>query len=303
MDPEGDAIRRLVQQAVSEVGGMPSRPYPGMLGVAVNHPGVLTHQLRSDDEWQQQVRYVELMKRLKKIQEEHSEPFRDTVLYNMPDVNRLSGDVYMRPVRGRDLPAAPQEPSPYRKRGMLDEGMPLSNAFQVIQAPFSLAANTARSAYNLDRAAEEAPYVANKATGGLWNAAQGKDPNEAWARERKFSGSVPFNDPRMLETGGNPSVWHAPQRDRGLIEGPDYLKEDFGAPDHWGTDLAGYGLEAVLDPVTGATQAAKHVGKAFRAASPYAKGAHALRASSLFGQELALPGVFVGLGEYNRQSR
>jgi hypothetical protein len=303
MDPEGDAIRRLVQQAVSEVGGMPSRPYPGMLNVAVNHPGIMTHQLRSDDEWQQQVRYVELMKRLQKIQEENSGAFRDTVLYEMPDVNRLSGNMYMRPVRGRDIPEAPQEPSPYRQRGMLDEGMPLSNAFQVIQAPFSLVANTVRSAYDLDRAAEEAPYVANKATGGLWNAVQGKDPNEEWAREREFSGSVPFYDPRVLETGGNPSLWRTPQRDRGLIEGPEYLKEDFGAPDHWGTDLAGYALEAAVDPVTGATQAARHAGKAFRAASPYAKGAHALRASQLLGQEMALPGVFVGLGEYNRQGR
>jgi len=296
MDSEGDAIRRLVQQAVSDVEGLPRRPYPNMLSVAVNHPGFMTHQLRSEDEWQQQVRYVELMKRLQNIQEANP-AYRDAVLYEVPSVNSLSGDYYMRPVRGRDIPEAPQEPSPYRQRGVLDEGMWVSNALQALQAPFSLVANTVRASYDLDRAADQAPHVANKATGGLWNVAQGEDPNKEWVREREFAGSVPFDDPRMLETGGNPSPYHVPRREQGSIEGPEFLKEDFGAPDHWGTDLAGYALEAAVDPVTGATQAAKHVGKAFRAASPAAKAAHALRASKLLGQEMALPGVFVGLGE------
>jgi hypothetical protein len=303
MADEGERIRRLIQEAVSEVGQMPRRPYPNMLGVAVRHPGFMTHQLRSDDEWQEQVRYVELMKRLQQIQQENERAFNDAVIYETPSINSLSGSAYMRPVTGRDLPKAPDAPSPYRRRGVLDEGMPLANAFQVVQAPFSLAANTARAAWNLDKSAEEAPYVANKASGGLWNAVQGKDPNEEWARERQFSGSVPFYDPRMLETQGDPSQWREPQRDRGLIEGPDFLREEFGAPDHWGTDLAGYALEAAADPVTGATQAWRHGAKAFRAASPYAKGAHALRAGQLMGQELALPGVFVGLGEYNRRNR
>jgi hypothetical protein len=303
MDDEGERIRRLIQEAVSEVGQTPSRPYPSLLSQAVYHPGFMTHQMRSEDEWNQQVRYVELMKRLRQIQQENERAFNDAVIYETPSINSISGSAYMRPVHGRDLPKAPDAPSPYRRRGVLDEGMPLSNAIQVVQAPFSLAANTARAAWNLDKSAEEAPYVANKASGGLWNAVQGKDPNEEWARERKFSGSVPFDDPRMLDTQGDPSQWRPPQRDRGLIDGPDFLKEEAGLPDHWGTDLAGYALEAATDPVTGATQAWRHGAKAFRAASPYAKGMHALRAGQLMGQEMLLPGAFVGLGEYNRRNR
>lgn len=296
-------IRRLVAEAVQEVGRLPRQPYPSLASQVFHHPGVLTHQLRSEEEWDQQVRYVELLKRLQAIQEANRKDFNQSVIYQIPSFNSLSGELQMRPVTGRELPPAPSAPSPYRRRGVLDEGMPVSNAFQVVQAPFSLLANTARAAWNLDKSAEEAPYVANKATGGLWNAFQGKDPNEEWARERKFSGSVPFYDPRMLETRGDPSQWREPQRDRGLIEGPEFLKEEAGLPDHWGTDLAGYALEAAADPVTGATQAWRHGTKAFRAASPAAKGMHALRAGQLMGQELALPSIFVGLGEYNRQSQ
>lgn len=287
----------LVRRAVDEVAAEPARPYPSMWSVIANHPGALTHQILTDEEYQQKVKYDSLMRRLDAIQKQLPDQFRQKVFVDFGDG---------KPVRGSDLKVGPQDVSPYRQRGMLEEGMPVANAFQVLQAPFSLIANTARAAYDMPRAAEEAPYVANKATGGLWNALQGKDPNPSWAEERKWAGQVPFNSPLMLLTDGNPglAVGIKPQeKERGSIEGPDFLKSDFGWKDSLGTDLAGYALEAAVDPVTGATDAVRHAAKAAQKLGTRTGVRHALKAANLMGQEMVIPGTFSGISAYNRTSR
>jgi hypothetical protein len=290
-----------IQQAVDETSQMPRQPYPSMLSVVANHPGVLGHQILTDEEYQQKLKYAALMERLQKIQEEDAPGFNQAVIYREPARNSLTGEGYMRDVVGRELKFDDIDRSPYRERGMLSPGMPLRNAFDVMQVPFSVAANTARSAWDLDKAAEEAPYVANKATGGLWNAFQGKDPNEALAQERALVGKIPFNHTLMFKTKGNPGAALPQLPERGIVEGPQVLKEDFDFPDNWKTDMAGYALEAAADPVTGATSAIRHLAKGLRAAAPAARAAHALRAGRLFGQEMAMPATWVGIGEANRR--
>lgn len=291
------SVDDLVRQAVSEVAAEPNHPYPSMWNVAVNHPGFLAHQVLSDEEYQQKRKYDALMRRLADIQQQHPEQFNKKVFMDFGD-----GE----PVRGSDLKVGPQDVSPYRVRGMLEPGMPLSNAFQVLQAPFSMVANTARAAYDLPKAAEEAPHVANKASGGLWNAVQGKDPNPSWAAEREWSGKVPFYSPLMMLTDGNPGLAEGLKpgdKERGSIEGPDFLKSDFGWKDSLGTDIAGYALEALADPVTGATDAIKHLAKASGNLFSRYGAKHAARAASLMGQEMALPGALSGASEYNRRQR
>ena len=283
----------LVDKAYSDVRAMPKYPYPSLGSVIVNHPGVLGHQILTDQEYQEKRKYDELMRRLESIRTELPDQFRQKK-FEFPN---------MQPIMGRDLEVGPQDITPYRKRGLLDEGMPIRNAIQVLQAPFSVVANTARAAYDLPRAAEEAPYVANKATGGLWNAFQGKDPNPSWSREREFAGSIPFDHPLMMVTKGNPGAAYSllvKSNERGSIEGPDYLKEDWDFPDSLGTDIAGYALEAAADPVTGASQAMRHVGKAMKVLSPAARNAHAIRAAGLLGQEIALPSAWSGVSALNR---
>lgn len=290
-----------IQQAIDETAQMPRQPYPSMWSVVANHPGVLGHQILTDEEYQQKLKYAALMERLRKIQEEDAPGFNQAVIYREPDFNEFTGKGYMRPVVGRELKFDDIDRSPYRTRGMLASGMPLRNAFDVMQAPFSVAANTARAAWDLDKAADEAPHVANKATGGIWNAVQGKDPNEAWAQERATVGRIPFSHPFMFMGKGNPGAVLPQLPDRGIVEGPQVLKEDFGFPDDWKTDMAGYAMEAAVDPVTGATQAIRHLSRGLRAAAPAARAAHAMRAGSLFGQEMAMPAAWVGIGEANRR--
>jgi len=293
-------IRDLINAAYDEVRELPRAKYPSMLSVAVNHPGFIGHEVVDDAEYQNKYRYDQLMRRLDQIQRDNPREFADTAFYPKPVPHPTTGKLMMRPVYGRELKTGPQDVSPYRERGAMAQGMFLPNALQVLQSPFSVVANTARSTYDLDKAAEEAPYVANKSTGGLWNALQGKDPNQAWADERKWVGERGFDDPVRMMANGNPGLLYQPtQRERGSIEGPEFLKEDFGLPDNRATDMAGYVLEAAIDPVTGATQAVRHLGKGFRAAAPMAKAAHAARAASLLGQEVTLPATWTGLGVYN----
>jgi hypothetical protein len=283
-------VRDLINAAVEDVGALPRYKYPSMMSVAVNHPGFMTHQVLTDDEYQQKRKYDELMRRLEGIREEYPDQFYAHRFGTLPN-----GE----PMTGRDVRVGPQDTSPYRKRGLTDPGMFLSNAVQVLQSPFSVVANTARSTYDLDKAASEAPYVANKATGGVWNAIQGKDPNPSWSAEREWAGKVPFNSPLMMLTEGNPGVAYGAlyqPKERGTIEGPEFLREDAGLPDHPATDMAGYLLEAAVDPVTGATQAVRHVGRAARVMAPAARNAHLLRAGRLLGQEMALPATWTGLG-------
>jgi hypothetical protein len=298
-----------IQQAMDETAQAPRQPYPSMLSVVANHPGVLGHQILTDEEYQQKLKYAALMERLQKIQAEDTPGFNQAVIYREPARNSLTGDGYMRDVVGRELKFDDIDRSPYRERGMLSPGMPLRNAFDVMQVPFSVAANTARGIYAagvndmpmLDRAAKAAPEVANKATGGLWNAVQGKDPNEAWAAERAEVGKIPFSHPLMFMGKGNPGAVLPQLPDKGIVEGPQVLKEDFDFPDNWKTDMAGYAMEAAIDPVTGATQAIRHLSKGLRAAAPAARAAHAMRAGGLFGQEMAMPAAWVGIGEANRR--
>lgn len=289
-------VRDLIASAVEEVKALPKYKYPSMVSVAVNHPGFMTHQVLTDEEYQQKRKYDELMRRLEGIQKDYPAQFYSHEFGTLPNG---------RPMTGRDVKVGPQDTSPYRKRDMLAPGMFLSNAIETVQAPFSVTANTARSVYNLDKAAKEAPYVANKATGGLWNAVQGKDPNPSWAAEREWAGKVPFDHPLMMLTEGNPGELYGDifrPKERGSIEGPDVLREDFGFPDTLGTKIAGYVLEGAADPVTGATKAVQHVGKAARVLSPAARNAHLLRAGNLLRQEATLPAIW-STGSYMAEDR
>lgn len=283
----------LVDKAYSDVRSLPKYPYPSLGSVIVNHPGVLGHQILTDQEYQEKRRYDELMRRLESIRTKLPDQFRQKK-FEFPG---------MQPIMGRDIEVGPQDTSPYRKRGVMDEGMPLKNALWPLQAPFSVVANTVRAAYDLPKAAEEAPYVANHATGGLWNAFQGKEPNPSWSREREFAGSIPFDHRLFIATKGNPGAAYNVLYDsteRGSIEGPELLKGDFGFPDTLGTDIAGYALEAAADPVTGAMKAGSHALKAMKVLSPAARNAHAIRAAGLFGQEIALPSAWSGVSALHR---
>lgn len=281
-------VNEDIRAALDDVRSLPPAKYPSTWSVAANHPGIFGYQVMSEPEYQNRARYDELMRRLEAIKEKHG------------------GMAYL------DSPVAQQvEPypkytgptKPYRYRGVLANGQPIRNSLDVLQTPFSLVANTARAAWDLDKAAANAPAVANRTSFGLWNMAQGREPNEAWAKERAIIDKIPFDSPAMLATKGDPGQALGTMSEGGIVEGPQMLKEDFGFPDNWKTDMAGLALEAAADPVTGATQAIRHLSKATRVAAPAARAAHLMRAGKLGAQEMYLPSVWVGLGELGRQQR
>jgi hypothetical protein len=261
----------------------------------------MTHQVLTDAEYQQKVKHAALIARLAQIQQEDRAAFDDAEIYRRPVYEETLGRPIMVPVRGRYMNLKPPDTSPYRERPVLAPGMFLRNAADAISAAPSTVVNTVRSLWNLDEAAEKSGGVANKATFGAWNIAHGKEPNEAWAKERDAAQSIPFDHPLMFETRGNPMAAMPPPEDNELVEGPQVLKGDFGWADNWKTDVVGYGAEAVVDPIGGASGAIRHLAKGLRAAAPAAKAIHGLRGAALVGQEAAYPAVWVGAGAAARR--
>lgn len=286
--PSESPVDAEVQYALQDIGATPDTKFPSTASVVANHPGVLGYQVMSDAEYQNAVKYDNLMRRLESIQRGTGMQFRDS-----PAAGAYTGGTYRpEPMRDRSFwgeywgskphSGAEQLP-PYRHRGVLATGQPLRNAFDMWMVPFSAVANTAvRPMYDLDKAAAEAPEVANKAFGGVPRAImavadptyQG-EPNPQWANERKFAESVPFDNPAMIETKGDPAAFYRMlpnNRPTGTVEGAQIL-EEVGYPEHWSRDLLGMGAESLVDPASGFGLVAKSLGRAGRYASPVARNA------------------------------
>lgn len=298
------AAHDAVQQAYDEVKAAPPVEYPSTWSVVANHPGVAGYQVMSDPEYQQAVKYDKLMRRLRDIQREHGGlATRESPLF----MALTNGSP--EPIRDRSFWArqwGTPEPSgdkplpPYRHRGVLATGQPLRNAFEAYTIPFSAVANTfVRPTYDLDKAAKAAPEVANKTFLGVPRAVRAlADPsykgeiNKLWANERKFAESVPFDDPLMAYTQGDPAQWfrestaRAGATDQGVVDGTTVL-EELGYPDHWSRNLAGMALEIPLDPMSGMAAMAKNAGRLGRFASPAAKRAAVGGIARGLGSELA----------------
>lgn len=298
------AAHDAVQQAYDEVKASPPVKYPSMWSIIANHPGAAGYQVMSDPEYQQAVRYDKLMRRLRDIQREHG----GLATRESPLFMALTGG-HPEPIRDRSFFASAwgtPEPSgdeplpPYRHRGVLAPGQPMRNAFDAYTVPFSAVANTfVRPTYDLDKAAEAAPEVANKTFLGVPRAIRAlADPsykgeiNKLWANERKFAESVPFDSPAMVYSQGDPAKMFrdmtsmAGATDPGVVDGTTVL-EEVGYPDHWSRNLAGMALEIPLDPMSGIGAMAKNAGRLGRFTSPAAKRAAVGGIARGLGSELA----------------
>jgi hypothetical protein len=184
----------------------------------------------------------------------------------------------------------------------LAEGQPVRTALEVINVPFAAVANNVvRPFLNMERAVEVQPKQLNKATGGLYNALRGEDPNPRWSAEQRFVEAVPFDSPLMTMTRGNPSLayqqYEAPQ-ETGTVDGAELLG-DMGMSPGWNRDLLGMVIETPLDPFTTSIgPMVRNAGRAMRYASPAARNA-AIRGAALQGAgEFAVPpAVLTGLLE------
>lgn len=291
-----------IHAARQEIANLPDTKFPSMASVAANHPGVLGYQVMSDPEYQNAVRYDNLMRRLESIQRGTGMQFRDS-----PAAGAYTGGTYRpEPMRDRSFwgeywgskpHSGTEQLPPYRHRGVLATGQPLRNMFDLWMVPFSAIANTAvRPMYDLGKAAAEAPEVANKAFGGVPRAImavadpnyQG-EPNAQWANERKLAENVPFDDPLMVGTQGDPAAFYRSipsKMPTGTVEGAQIL-EEVGYPEHWSRNLMGMAIETPFDFASGYAKMAKNIGRVGRYASPAARVAAARHAAGGLAGEMA----------------
>lgn len=298
-----DPTELEVQAARKEIAEQPSLPYPSMASVVANHPGVAGYQIMTDPEYQQAVKYDNLMRRLDAIKSARGGmAFRES-----PTAGLLTDGTYKpEPMRDRSFwgrywgsqpHAGTEQLPPYRHRGVLAPGQPVRNFMELWMAPFSAVANTGvRSLYDLDKAANEAPEVANKMFGGIPRAVRTlTEPgykgeiNADWATEQKVVESLAFDDPLMIHTRGNPSKFYLQiprENTPGVVEGAQIL-EELGYPEHWSRDLIGMGAESLVDPASGFGLVAKSIGRAGRYASPAARNAALRHAAGGLASEAA----------------
>jgi len=296
--PLDPSVEERIQAAMDEVRDLPPAPYPSTASVVANHPGVAGYQVMTDPEYQQATKYDLLMRRLKAIQDDGKYAYRDSPMAQAiePNPEPLQDRSFWARAWGTEAPSGYEPVAPYRHRGVMAEGQPVRNAMEVMNVPFAAVANNVvRPFFNLDKAVDVQPKQLNKATGGLYNAFRGEDPNPQWSAEQLFVESVPFDSPMMIDSQGNPArVYevfkkYTPSQETGVVDGSDLLG-DMGMQPGWKRNLLGLAIETPLDPFTTSIgPMVKNAGRAMRYASPAARNAAIRGAGMEAAQEFVLP--------------
>ena len=305
--PLGAGVNERILAAVEEVRDLPDAQYPSTASVVANHPGVASYQVMTDPEYQQATKYDLLMRRLQAIQQEQPDKYKGSPAAEVygPKPEPIRDRSFWAQQWGAEPRGAYDPVAPYRHRGLLAPGQPVRNAMEVMNIPFAAVGNNVvRPFFNLDKAADAQPKQLNKATGGLYNAFRGEDPNPQWSDEQRFVEAVDFDSPLMEGSQGNPTrAWdqlqaRVPNQQTGEVYG-DELLGDAGMSPGLARQVLGAVVEAPFDPFTTAIgPMVKNAGRAVRYASPTARNAALRRVGADATQEFVLPpAVLTGLLE------
>ena len=245
-DPDEIVYNRL-QDAITQTRRQPRAQYPSMVDVALDHPGMLNYQIMGGTEFDSRQRYNDLLDRLADIQNQSPDAFNRSLGARILTGSGQDGDIVI-------PPTGPVKP--YVERGYMAQGQPLANANDMMLIPFSAVANVATGLLAprrpgqpdpLDESVRRGPQQRNKATFGLASLFPGA-PKTEWSLEDEYADSIPFDDPRMTMTGGNPrSTYKAGET--GTMDGMQVL-DALGVEDGIGRTVGGFMLEAPLDPFT-----------------------------------------------------
>lgn len=256
---------------------------PGMMSLAINHPGILAYQVKTQPHYQQDMRRSSFLGKVagmrdRMVNEGRGVEFNDSLPQPLVEA-----------VDRRD-----EQASPYWNRGVLAYGQPLRNATDWMQSVSSTGLNAARMAAGVPNADVDFENSADRfALGALKG---GNNPmQQAWEAERNAEGMRPIADLSAYmqpeQKGARILPNHSPYEthaQRGLVDGTQVAGEMglTGFPQR----AAGFGIDMLTDPVT-------EIGTGIRAltAGKYLRGAAAL------GSEAALPTAFLATSEYARE--
>jgi hypothetical protein len=256
---------------------------PGMMSLAVNHPGILAYQVKTQPHYQQDMRRASFLGKVagmrdRMVQEGRGVEFNDSLPQTLVDA-----------VDRRD-----EQASPYWNRGVLAYGQPLRNGTDWMQSVSSTGLNAARMAAGVPNADVDFENSADRLALGALRG--GNNPmQQAWETERNAEGMRPvadlsaFMEPEQkgarILPRNSPYESYAQQ---GLTDGTQVANE-MGVTGSPGRAL-GMTIDVLTDPVT-------EIGTGIRAltAGKYLRGAAAL------GSEAAIPATFFATSEHLRE--
>jgi hypothetical protein len=269
-----DTIRRLKEEAEAERYEM-----PGAMSIAVNHPGVFSHQIKTQPHYERDMQRASWLDKISKLRDQEVHEGR-----GFPWPNGKVRDAVER--RG-------ELKTPYWNRGALAFGQPLRNGADWMQAFASTNMNIGRMLGGDESAADDLQQSGDRLLFGLPSAVEGK-PNAmqlAWEAERKAEENRPIDDLAFAGTGVRarfmPRVESLPYEKgaaTGMTSGPDIAIPLFG--DNMLGRAAGVGIDIVTDPVNEAVSAIRALSR-----GALRQGASGLAA------EGTLPAVMFGVSE------
>lgn len=250
MTPEDYAA---YQEAHSAAKAMKTQPLPGRLSQVINHPGMLSYEVDSPEEYANDQRRVELLRRLS----EYSKDINPLNAFG-PE---LGGEINS--FRRGDI-----DSTPYHYRGPMSPGAPLHTGMQMFSALPAIAYNAGKvlgnqitpgmypgAEQNLAKAANTLTFygaedagLVPKGTGTIV-----EDAEEA----RNARGKVPFDaSARTLDEIGYLASERAQRKiDQAIPAGHQHY-ESLGLPAAVAVPL-GLTSDMILDPYTGALDAVK----------------------------------------------
>jgi hypothetical protein len=290
-DQIADEIRQLLRDAKDTDYEM-----PGMASLAVNHPGILAYQVKTQPHYQQDMRrgkFLDGVEDMKSRNDRYMRVTGDQSSHVFTEGMGRSGIPFLEEAVGKQKSLK----SPYWNRGVLAFGQPLRAGTDFMQAFASTNMNAGRMLGGDEKAADDLSDSANRLLLGIPRALSGeKDPVQyAWEAERKAEEDRPVADltfavdatdrPRALMAMS--SMPYEMVARRGMTDGSDMAYPIFG--DGLGGKVAAMAIDAATDPLS----EGPHAIRALLQGRRLAAGGHMLG-------EAALPGAFLGISEAMR---
>ena len=271
-------LQRYEQEASQE-----KHQLPGYMSLAVNHPGILAYQVKTQPHYQKDMQRASFLGKVAGMRDQMVQEGRG-----------LEYEQSLHPSLRSAVERRQEQASPYWNRGVLAYGQPLRNGTDWMQSVSSTGLNAARMVAGVPDADVDFEKSSDRAMLGIPGALMngGNDHQTAWEAERVAEENKPIVDmgfvtqptqkgARVLPT---PSPYEAYAM-QGMTDGRQVAGE-MGVHGAAGKVL-GLGIDIATDPV-----------------SEFTSGIRALlkgqtgRAALAFGSEAALPGAFLGSSEY-----
>jgi hypothetical protein len=277
-------IRRLKSEAEGQ-----SFERPGMVSLAVNHPGILAYQVKTQPHYERDMRQATWLDGVEGLREQDPAAFQD-----LARRGGLSPELIQAMERRGELK------TPYWNRGVLASGQPLRNCTDWFQSVASSGINAGRMIAGVDGADMDFEQSANRMLGGIPMELTGKSGAHqyAWEREREDAAARPIEDLSFVEEPTQSGARILPRANAyeqtamlGMSDG-DTVTTELGMQAGPMKRAASMGIDMATDPVN-------ELGVGIRALLKGQLG----KASGALAAESALPATFYGLSEAMRREQ